>query len=137
MKVLIKSAKIIDVNSKNHNKILDVLIDDGKIIKISKNISEKVSTVFTESNLHISTGWMDISTIGRHGSTPLNVQSTCCLANTILPVRRNVRKPLPRASRGRRRRSCRGLAISQCLKTPTCSESLSYRCSTKFVASWS
>ena len=60
MKVLIKSAKIIDVNSKNHNKILDVLIDDGKIIKISKNISEKVSTVFTESNLHISTGWMDM-----------------------------------------------------------------------------
>ena len=60
MKVLLKSAKIIDVNSKHHNKINDVLIEDGIITKIGKNISVKGAKEYSEQNLHISTGWMDM-----------------------------------------------------------------------------
>ena len=34
MNLLIKSAKIIDINSKHHNKIMDVFIKNGKIENI-------------------------------------------------------------------------------------------------------
>ena len=34
MRVLIKNTKIVDVNSKYNNKIMDVLIVEGKIEKI-------------------------------------------------------------------------------------------------------
>ena len=37
MNLLIKSAKIIDTNSKHHNKIMDVFIKNGKIEKIAKS----------------------------------------------------------------------------------------------------
>ncbi len=60
MNLLIKSARIIDTNSKHHNKTCDILITDGIITKIAKNITEKGSTEFSDKNLHISTGWMDM-----------------------------------------------------------------------------
>ena len=41
MKVIIKSLRIIDVNSKHHNKVKDLLIEDGIIKKIDKKISKK------------------------------------------------------------------------------------------------
>ena len=60
MKILIKSARIIDKNSKYHNKITDILIEDGIITKIGSQIKKKGIKEFTKDNLHISTGWMDI-----------------------------------------------------------------------------
>ena len=60
MKVILKSARIIDVNSKNHNKIKDILIEDGIITKIDKNITKKGVSEYSEKNLHLSTGWMDM-----------------------------------------------------------------------------
>ena len=60
MKILIKSAKIIDVNSRYHNTINDILIENGIISKIGKNLSKKGIKEFSHENLHISTGWMDI-----------------------------------------------------------------------------
>ena len=60
MKILIKSAKIIDVNSKHHNKTLDILIENGIIKKISKKISENKIKTFSSDNLHVSVGWSDI-----------------------------------------------------------------------------
>ena len=41
MNILIKSVKIIDPNSKHNNKIMDVLIEKGKINKIAKSIKNK------------------------------------------------------------------------------------------------
>ena len=38
MNILIKSARIIDPNSKHHNMKRDVLIKNGEIIKINKSI---------------------------------------------------------------------------------------------------
>ena len=67
MNLLIKSAKIIDANSKYHNKIMDVFIKDGKIEKIAKSIKScKESLVkgteieYSENNLHLSPGWFDL-----------------------------------------------------------------------------
>jgi len=62
MNILIKSAKIIDIQSKFHQKNRDILIENGKISNIAANI--KNSNNYKEisfKNLHISTGWFDTS----------------------------------------------------------------------------
>ncbi len=67
MNLLIKSAKIIDINSKYHNKIMDVFIKNGKIEKIAKSITSSKKSVatgkeikFSAPNLHLSPGWFDL-----------------------------------------------------------------------------
>lgn len=62
MKILLKSATIVDASSKHHLKKRDVLIENGKISKIAASIptSEKVKEVVLK-NLHISQGWFDSS----------------------------------------------------------------------------
>ena len=67
MNLLIKSAKIIDSNSKHHNKIMDVFIKDGKIDKIAKSIKSCKESLangteieFAANNLHLSPGWFDL-----------------------------------------------------------------------------
>ena len=62
MNILIKSAKIIDPNSKYHNKIMDIYIKNGNIEKIAKKItpSKKKERVFSAENLHLSPGWFDL-----------------------------------------------------------------------------
>jgi len=67
MNLLIKSAKIIDTNSKYHNKIMDIFIKDGKIEKIAKSIKSCKESLangteieYSANNLHISPGWFDL-----------------------------------------------------------------------------
>ncbi len=62
MKILLKSAKIIDQNSSFHQQIKDVLIENGKITQIAKSIAttDKCKEIVLE-NLHISNGWFDTS----------------------------------------------------------------------------
>ena len=62
MNILIKSATIIDSKSEFHNTTQDLLIENGKITKISKSIKnlndyEEINL----KNLHISQGWFDSS----------------------------------------------------------------------------
>jgi dihydroorotase len=59
MDVLIKSAKIIDPVGPHHNTIQDVLVVNGKIDKIAKNIKWS-GEVFEAKNLHLSLGWLDL-----------------------------------------------------------------------------
>ena len=62
MSILIKSAKIIDANSKFNGKTLDILIINGKIKEIAKNIpNSKAKDIITQKNLHVSAGWLDSS----------------------------------------------------------------------------
>ena len=62
MSILIKSAKIVDAKSKFNGKTQDILIDKGKIKKISTKISDsKVKEKITLKNLHVSPGWFDSS----------------------------------------------------------------------------
>jgi dihydroorotase len=62
MKILLKSATIVNASSKHHLSKVDVLIENGKISKIDKSIpvTKGVKEVVLE-NLHISSGWFDSS----------------------------------------------------------------------------
>ncbi|MGI9530602.1 dihydroorotase [Lutimonas sp.] len=62
MNILLRSAKIIDSNSKYHNKKMDILIKNGIITDIAKSID--LPSTFKEirlKNLHVSNGWFDTS----------------------------------------------------------------------------
>lgn len=62
MNVLIKSAKIIDSNSKHHLKTRDILIENGIITSIAATIDERKGIQSVQlDNLHVSTGWFDTS----------------------------------------------------------------------------
>ena len=60
MNILIKSARVIDPRGKYHNKIRDILIENGVIKKIAAKIKETKAKTYTANNLHISIGWMDL-----------------------------------------------------------------------------
>ena len=60
MNILIKSARVIDPRGKYHNKIRDILIENGVIKKIAVKINETKAKTYTTNNLHISIGWMDL-----------------------------------------------------------------------------
>ena len=61
MKILLKSAKIIDKDSAYHQKKLDILIEDGIIKEIKKELQAQADKVVNIDNLHISRGWFDSS----------------------------------------------------------------------------
>ena len=62
MNLLIKSATIIDPTSPFHNKKQDILIENGKISKISKLIENTNNYKEIKlDNLHVSQGWFDTS----------------------------------------------------------------------------
>lgn len=61
MKILLKSAKIVDAGNKDlHLKKRDILIVNGTIEKIAINIVAPTNTkIVTHKNLHVSIGWFD------------------------------------------------------------------------------
>lgn len=62
MKIIIRSAKIIDSKSPFHNKTVDLLIADGIIEKIGTSILDIDDTIEVKfDNLHLSQGWFDSS----------------------------------------------------------------------------
>ncbi|MCB0400541.1 MAG: dihydroorotase [Flavobacteriales bacterium] len=61
MNVLIKSARIVDANSKHHGKTIDVLIEKGIIREIGKGLkAPKNCREISIKGLHLSTGWFDL-----------------------------------------------------------------------------
>jgi len=62
MNILLRSARIIDPNSDLHRKVLDILIQNGIITKIGKNLElPKNCKEVKLKNLHVSRGWFDSS----------------------------------------------------------------------------
>lgn len=61
MKLLLKSVIILDENSPNHQKKLDIFIENGAIKKIGKDLKVKAEKEIKVSNLHVSKGWFDSS----------------------------------------------------------------------------
>ena len=62
MKILIKAARIIDNESPFHNKVMDILIENGSIQEISASIvARDADREITFENLHVSQGWFDSS----------------------------------------------------------------------------
>ncbi len=50
MNILIKSAKIIDPNGKHHNKIRDILIENGIIKKVAAKIKGGKAKTYAANN---------------------------------------------------------------------------------------
>lgn len=61
MKILLKSATIIDSKSEHHLSKKDILLHNGHIISIENTIDTEVQKVIELENLHISPGWFDSS----------------------------------------------------------------------------
>lgn len=62
MKILLKSATVIDPGSPFHNKKVDIFINKGKIAEIGTSLENKNSAKIIEiEDLHISRGWFDSS----------------------------------------------------------------------------
>lgn len=69
MQILIRSAKIIDPSSKHNGRIADLLIEDGIIKQIGKEIDpDGVEELIEGDGLYVSTGWIDLyATFGDPG----------------------------------------------------------------------
>lgn len=61
MKILLKSATIIDSNSEHHLSKKDLLIENGLIKHIGNNLEHTNCKIISLENLHVSTGWFDSS----------------------------------------------------------------------------
>ncbi|WP_373056304.1 dihydroorotase family protein [Zunongwangia sp. H14] len=61
MKLLVKSAHIIDPQSEFHNKQVDILIEDGILKKIGPSLKVKAEKEIKKERLHVSRGWFDSS----------------------------------------------------------------------------
>ncbi|NNC82347.1 MAG: dihydroorotase [Flavobacteriales bacterium] len=59
MKLLIANARIIDPHSSHHKKRLDLLIVDGHIQDIGKNLKSRAERL-EGKDLHVSPGWIDM-----------------------------------------------------------------------------
>lgn len=62
MLILLKQATIVDPSSAHNGKTLDILIENGQITAIEKQISKKDATVIQANDLHICTGLVDVGT---------------------------------------------------------------------------
>lgn len=59
MKILLKSATIIDKNSPYHQQTKDILIEKGIILQIENQLSVEADQLYDEANLHLSPAWFD------------------------------------------------------------------------------
>jgi dihydroorotase len=61
MTTLIKQIKIVDPASKFHGEVMDILVENGKISKIAKNIDQlENATIITGKQLILTSGWVDV-----------------------------------------------------------------------------
>jgi len=61
MSILLKQVKIISPPSSLNGKVVDILIENGKISAIKKSILPKVTTkIIEEKDLCVSVGWIDL-----------------------------------------------------------------------------
>lgn len=61
MKLLIKSARILDKHSAFHNQIKDILVENGVIKTIGNTLKVKADREISAKDLHVSRGWFDSS----------------------------------------------------------------------------
>ena len=67
MKILIRQAKIADIQSTSNGQTRDILIEDGIITKIAAQIDAQADQEISADGLVISPGWVDIFA---HGCDP-------------------------------------------------------------------
>jgi dihydroorotase len=61
MNILIKQVVLLEPSSKHHMQVVDLMIVDGVIVEIAKQIEPKNNcTLWQGENLHVSAGWFDM-----------------------------------------------------------------------------
>lgn len=60
MQVHIRKARVIDPQSEFHDKVVDLLVEDGIIKNIAASINTKSATVIEAKGLCVSPGWVDV-----------------------------------------------------------------------------
>ena len=60
MTILVRKALIVDPQSNHHNTVKDILITDGIITGIDKNLSAQADQVIEGKDLLVSRGWIDM-----------------------------------------------------------------------------
>lgn len=60
MKILIKQAKVFDINSSYDGQTVDILISDGLIQEIGKELNTEYDELISFDGLSISPGWFDL-----------------------------------------------------------------------------
>lgn len=65
MKVLIRSVRIVDKKSAFNGQLRDLLIEDGKIIKIGENLEANDADVKEGAGMSVSVGWVDMRVASR------------------------------------------------------------------------
>ncbi len=59
MSILIKGGRIIDPDTKL-DQVADLLLEDGRIAKVGKNIRKKADTVLDAAGLYVMPGFIDM-----------------------------------------------------------------------------
>jgi dihydroorotase len=60
MQLHIRKARVIDPQSAHHNKVVDLLVEDGIITGIGASVAAKSATVIEAKGLCVSPGWIDV-----------------------------------------------------------------------------
>jgi len=60
MQVHIRKARVADPQSDHHDKVVDLLVEDGVITKIAGTIKSDAKVVVTAKDLCVSPGWVDV-----------------------------------------------------------------------------
>ena len=60
MQVHIRKARVVDPQSSFHDKVVDLLVEDGIIKNIAASITSKAGTVIEAKGLCVSPGWVDV-----------------------------------------------------------------------------
>lgn len=96
MKILLKKCTLHEPGKPTREKT-DILIDNGKITKVAKSISDSQAKVITSGNLHVSPGWLDIG--AQHGQPGYEPRETLAsLSKSALAGGYTALAPFPRTN---------------------------------------
>ena len=68
MKILLKNATIINEKSEFHNETLDILIENGIVSQIKKDIDIDADSIINKKDLHVSSLELDLLPLLHHQS---------------------------------------------------------------------
>ena len=60
MQLHIRKARVIDPQSKHHDKVVDLIVEDGIITAIGATVKAKADMVIEAKGLCVSPGWVDV-----------------------------------------------------------------------------
>ena len=98
MKLLIKNGRVVDPSQKL-DEICDVLVADGKIAKVAKNITDKADETYDAAGKVVAPGFIDMHTHlrepGLEAKESIRTGTMAAAAGAPACLTRNLLFPLP------------------------------------------